>query len=375
MNPFHYGNIVSGEYFYDREEELQRIVQTLRGGNNLMLYAPRRYGKSSLVAKALNKLKKDGFTTIYIDFMSVYSRETFIKSYTTAIAEQQSTSFEKIVKKMAGLIKGIVPAIAFDYQGIPSFSFSWVEGHNTEQTLKETIDFPEKVNSGDKHWIIAFDEFQEITKLNGESFEKLLRSCIQHHKNVSYLFLGSRTHLLKDMFNNKNRAFYNSALMMNIETINVADSINYLTRRFEKFNMVMDEITATYLIHKVASIPYYIQFVAAEIWQQLVGDDGQKSINKHQVDIAINSILDIKSDYYWELLHKQTNYRKKVLFALSNAVDEVFSKSTAQKYRLGAASTTQKALDTFVDDGLVERINNKYHFSDPIFKLFLQRNL
>ncbi len=375
MNPFHYGNIVSGEYFYNREQELQRIVQTLKGGNNLMLYAPRRYGKSSLVAKALKELEREGFTCIYIDFMSVYSRETFIKNYTTAIAEQHNSSFEKLVKKMAGFIKGIVPAMTFDHSGNPSFSFSWVEGHDAEQTLKDTIDFPEKVSAGKQQWIIAFDEFQEITKLNGESFEKLLRNCIQHHKNVSYLFLGSRTHLLKDMFNNKNRAFYNAALTMNIETINVADSIKYLIQRFSKFDMLMGETTATYLIEKVASIPYYIQFVAAEIWQQLVAVVGQKTITIQQVDKAINSILNIKSDYYWELIHKQTNYRKKVLFALSNAVDEVFSKDTSQKYRLGAVSTTQKALETFVEDGLVERIHNKYHFSDPIFKLFLQHNL
>lgn len=375
MNPFHYGNIVSGEYFYDRKEELLRITQTLKGGNNLMLYAPRRYGKSSLVAKALKELKMEGLTTVYIDFMSVYSRETFIKNYTTAIAEQQSSSFDKLVRKMAGFIKGIVPAISFDNLGNPSFTFSWVDGHDTEQTLKQTIDFPEKMSTGNKRWIIAFDEFQEITKLNGESFEKILRSCIQHHKNVSYLFLGSRTHLLKDMFNNKNRAFYNAAMLMNIDTISDADSVVYLTQRFDKFNMVIDEATAHYLIKKVASIPYYIQFVAAEIWQQLMGDMGQKTITIQQVDTAINSILNIKADYYWELINKQTNYRKKVLYALSNAVDEVFSKSTAEKYRLGPVSTTQKALDTFIEEGMIERINNKYHFSDPIFKLFLIQHL
>ena len=47
MNPFKYGKIVEGEYFYDREDELLRIKSTLSGGNNLVLYAPRRYGKSS----------------------------------------------------------------------------------------------------------------------------------------------------------------------------------------------------------------------------------------------------------------------------------------------------------------------------------------
>ncbi len=64
VNPFQFGNIVSGEYFYNREDELLRIKQTLAGGNNVTLYAPRRYGKSSLVKKVLNELEKEGFTTI-----------------------------------------------------------------------------------------------------------------------------------------------------------------------------------------------------------------------------------------------------------------------------------------------------------------------
>ena len=70
VNPFKFGSIVSGKYFYNREEELLRIKQTLAGGNNITLYAPRRYGKSSLVKKALKELKEEGFTTVYLDFMS-----------------------------------------------------------------------------------------------------------------------------------------------------------------------------------------------------------------------------------------------------------------------------------------------------------------
>jgi len=52
MNPFMYGKIVTGKHFFDRVDELKRILDTLEGGNNLVLYAPRRYGKSSLVKRA-----------------------------------------------------------------------------------------------------------------------------------------------------------------------------------------------------------------------------------------------------------------------------------------------------------------------------------
>ena len=373
-NPFRYGGVVSGDYFYDREDELLRIKQTLAGGNNLTLYAPRRYGKSSLVKKVLNDFSKEGFITVYLDLMSVYSPETFIRNYAGVIAESHGVSLEKTVKKIAKFISGIVPSISFDSSGMPTFSISWLEGNDREQTLADVINLPEKLAGTKKRWIIAFDEFQEVTKLNGENFEKLLRSCIQHHQNVSYLFLGSKTHLLQDMFNNKNRAFYNAATVMGIGKINEEKSIGYLTSRFGLYNIVITRETAEYLLEVAANIPYYIQFTASEIWQTLMVEN-RKEINADDVDKATERILALNTDYYWELTNRQTAYRKKVLYALSCSATELFAKHTSEKYGLGANSSTQKALESFMEDGIIERINGKYVFTDPFYKTFIKRNL
>ena len=373
MNPFKYGNIVSGKFFYNRKVELERVKATLSGGNNLVLYAPRRYGKSSLVNKALIELGKEGFITVYIDFMAIYSSEIFIRNYSNAVVSKKKSSIEKITKYISKIIRGIVPTVSFNQSGVPEFSFSWIEGSNKEETLEDVINLPEKLSSSKEKWIIAFDEFQEITKLNGESFEKILRSLIQHHKNVTYLFLGSRTHLLKDMFSNRNRAFYNSAMLMNLDKINIDDSVNYLIRKFSNEKIKISKEVAAYLVNKVNAIPYFIQFVAAEIWQDVITKN--KVVEKRLVDKSIKSIIELKSDYYWELTSKQTNYRKKVLHALSCSNNGIYAKETIKKFNLGANSTTQKAIATFIDDGIIEKYNNELLFSDPIYKMFLEENL
>jgi len=373
-NPFKFGNIVSGDFFYNRENELLRIKQTLAGGNNITLYAPRRYGKSSLVNKALKELEEEGFTTVYLDIMSIYSRDTFIKNYTRAIAGKQSASLEKTIKKIAKFISGIVPSVAFDSSGMPTFSLSWIEGKDKEQTLMDVINLPEKLAGDNSKWIIAFDEFQEITKLNGDNFEKLIRSCIQHHQNVSYLFLGSKTHILKDMFSNKNRAFYNAAAIMSINTIEEIKSKKYLISRFKRSDTEIDNDTAKYLLHTAGNIPYYIQYIAFEIWQNIILSDKNRITTKH-IDEAVKQVLELKSDYYWELTHKHTSYRKKVLFALSQSASELFSKKTTKDFDLGAVSSTQKAIDVFINEGIIERNESKYDFSDPIYKKFINRYL
>ena len=97
MNPFKYETVVEEPFFFDRKDELKQIVETLKGGNNLVLYAPRRYGKTSLVIKAMHDLENDGYQCIYIDFMTVYSRESFIETYTKTILAGQS-QWEKALK-------------------------------------------------------------------------------------------------------------------------------------------------------------------------------------------------------------------------------------------------------------------------------------
>ena len=56
-NPFKYGKEVSGDQFYDRRESADELHRFLKDGvANVVLYAPRRYGKTSLVVRVLEQL-------------------------------------------------------------------------------------------------------------------------------------------------------------------------------------------------------------------------------------------------------------------------------------------------------------------------------
>src|SRR5665647_3187263 len=102
MNPFSYGTIVKGDNFYDRKEECERIVSTLSSQNNLVLFAPRRYGKTSLVFRAIEQLELQGIICIYFDFLPVYSIETFVNLYISAIEKKQS-NLQKLVQTISAV--------------------------------------------------------------------------------------------------------------------------------------------------------------------------------------------------------------------------------------------------------------------------------
>lgn len=175
------------------------------------------------------------------------------------------------------------------------------------------------------------------------------------------------------MFSNKNRAFYNSAMLMNLRTIDPKYSIKYLKKRFLKDKISIPNDISEYIITLCNNIPYYIQFIAAEIWQQVINKKEQ--ITKTHVDNAVNTIIELKSDFYWELTNKQSNYRKKVLRALCNSSSGIYSKEINMKYNLGATSSMQEAINSFINEGIIEQYSNAYEFSDPIYKLFLLKYL
>ncbi len=370
MNPFSYGTIVKEPYYFNRHEECKRIVSTLTGGNDLVLFAPRRYGKTSLVFRAIEELEKKGFTCVYFDFLPVYSRESFIESYSKAILKKQN-NLEKAVKKIAGLIKGIRPKLVFDQMGNPEFSLDFTDEKVSEKTLEDILDLPENLASEGKRYIIIFDEFQEITKLNGENFENLLRSKIQQQVKVNYLFLGSRTHLLNDMFNNKSRAFYNSAMLMQIETLPKNETIEFLITRFSLSNISIDDTVSNFLINQAGNIPYYIQLLAAEVWQNMVSLN--KVVSTEVVALCAERIVDLKGDYYFELYDRQSAYQKKLFKSLLISGENIFSSEYTKRHRLSATSTTQKALIGLIESGIVEKVNANYFIADPFFKRFLSR--
>jgi AAA+ ATPase superfamily predicted ATPase len=74
MKEFYYNILVSKEDLADRKEDIDNICKLLKAGKKLVLYAPRRYGKSSIAKNILpDEIKKKNFVALYFDFMGVQS--------------------------------------------------------------------------------------------------------------------------------------------------------------------------------------------------------------------------------------------------------------------------------------------------------------
>ena len=70
VNPFQFGALALDEAFTDREAEIAELRADVRNGQDVVVFAPRRYGKSSLVWRAAQELARDKVLVASVDLMT-----------------------------------------------------------------------------------------------------------------------------------------------------------------------------------------------------------------------------------------------------------------------------------------------------------------
>jgi AAA+ ATPase superfamily predicted ATPase len=366
QNPFRYGIAVDDPYFIDREEEIKDFRRWLTSGQSLIIYSSRRYGKTSLILKLLKQLNAAGYKTVYIDFFKVYSRRRFIELYYRSVIEALPF-WEKHIKKISSLTKGFKPLFSLNDEGKSVLSIDW---HSTTlPEMDDILNMPEKL-AGRKPWIIVFDEFQEINKLNGENFEKEMRASMIHHDKVSYVFLGSQTHMLLNMFTHKNRAFYQFGKIYELQKIPEELQLKFLGSRFKRSGMKVDPDIYKEIIHITDNIPHYIQYLASATWE--TGLENDMTVEKTTLEKAVQKILINQADYYTSIYDNLTAFQKKVLHAIMEDNKNIFNSTFIEKHRLTSASSVQRAVERFLKDEILEKKGDKYVFTDPFFKYWLE---
>lgn len=371
-NPFNYLQFATGEHFYDREE-IRRDLRTrlLSGQCNVALYGPRRYGKSSLVAELTSDLEKAGIPCVTIDVVKVPSIDLFVSAYAQKVSRKLApVRFE--LRKIGELLKSLRPKVTVNGDGDVGFSFDTVDERIGSEALTEVLDLPQRILGRGRRAVVVMDEFQEVGDLlPGNRFERVMRSVIQRHTNVSYVFLGSRYHMLRRMFTDHNRPFYKSALTILLDKPPVEDSVSFVMARFRHAGVSIAREQAERLVARVENVPYYIQQLGFEVFCA-VADGARRRVTDDDVEQAYRKLAGFNRDQYEQLMLTFSVAQKKLLIALANERTREFDEGYRARHSLGASSTVNSAKRRLVEDGHLEQMPAGCTVADPFFAEFLR---
>ena len=348
-NPFVIKPYKSKDLFCDREKELEIMVTNCLNYSDMTLISQRRIGKTGLIMRLMDELKENhsDIATIYFDIMATRTLDDFIKLFAEAIMKSFKPK-TSIGNKFMTLIKSMRPQLTFDnITGEPQFQLVYQSPQEKVHTLQGLLEF---LDSQGIHIVIAIDEFQQIREYPEQNMEALLRTYIQHTQNLTFIYCGSKKHMMTDMFVNEKKPFYSSTSFVTLKKISVESYSSFIKRLFAENGRTIDEDSVHFILDWTRRHTYYTQMLCHTVFANRA-----ESIGINDVKDACQQLLSQGESTYLQyrqlLTAKQWNFL--IAIAKEGSVRNITSEEFLGKHKIGSPSTASRLVEALLEKGLI----------------------
>ncbi len=380
-NPFVYGEVVPAAAFVNRVDELNRLVRDLAAAQKVFLISPRRYGKSSLIRRALAAVSRQGALTVEVTVSSFSSYVAFLEGYARAVvaAETRGDRARNWLRDAVRTARAEVrynpdPTLQTPGSGSLAVSFPTVKSdRDISRLAQEVFTLPAHLaETRRRKVVVALDEFQAIGGFNGGSVEHALRAAVQHQRDVGYVFAGSEPSLMERMLGPK-RPFYKAGPVMRLDKIPAAEFAAFIDARFSRSGMRPEEGLGAAIVDLAGNLPYDVQRLAHETWDE-VRSKSRKRATLDDLHHALKRLLTEQHTMFEAMWQRMTVAQRSTLRAVViEDGRELLSAETRAKHRLSGPSSVQAALTALRRDDVIAREGDRYVVVDSLLREWVAR--
>jgi len=370
--PFTFGRLVVETDFTDRVAETRRLISNFNFSVKMILLPPRRWGKSSLVAKAAKSIQTKSKKSLFcmIDLNNIRSEEQFYKLLATKVLQQSSSKADAILENAKVFLGRFIPNISFSPNPETDIKLS-LDWNEVRKEPDDILDLAEKIAvKTKKQIIICIDEFQNISEFDHPvDFQKKLRAHWQLHQHVTYCLFGSKRHMLMEVFSSPSMPFYKFGDIIFLEKIKEKDWIKFIVKRFQETGKHIEAESAAIIANSCENHPYYVQQLAQQVWLR-----SDKNCNPMVILEAFEDLI-MQLSMLFQMLTDDLNTKQvNFLNALTNEEEQVTSQSILRKYQLGTSANVIKIKKVLHDREIIDIVGRKIEFMDPLYKYWLKNN-
>ena len=242
-----------------------------RNGQDVVVFAPRRYGKSSLVWRVAQELIREDILVAQVDLMRTPTKDQLAAKLARTIHEDLASRLwnaKERLKVFAGL--RLKPTITIDpNDGAVSFSFdARAAAEDIDATLEELLTMLGRIAADrDRRVVLVLDEFQEVVDID-PSLIKLMRSVFQEQPDVAHIYLGSKRHMMRQIFSDENEPFWRSAKQIELDVIAPDLFAPYALAKFKETGKELDPATCESALALTGGHPYATQELLYFLWEE-----------------------------------------------------------------------------------------------------------
>jgi energy-coupling factor transporter ATP-binding protein EcfA2 len=276
-NPFRFGGDLGSDELVDRAEETAQVEATIRNGEKLFLIGPRRFGKTSILRAADEKLTRSGAIVLRLNAEAFPTVEMLVEKIVTAAAVRLKDRVEARIEKIGKFFSRLKPEFKYGGAGQELSVSIGIDSSALEnrpvKPLADALDGLEKLartQPGSRPVGLILDEFQTVVTRGGDNAEAQIRAAIQEHHRVGYVFAGSQTRLMTEMTMNHDRPFYRLGSNRFIGPLPKAEFSAHLLKQFRRSGFVVaNDAPIENILSLAEEVPYNVQMLAHNCWEEL----------------------------------------------------------------------------------------------------------
>lgn len=370
--PFIFGKAVANQYFTDRVEETRKLVTNFQYGVNTIIVSPRRYGKTSLVKKAISQCQDNDVKIVFMDIFSSRNPDEFCRVFADAVIKQTSTKMEEWLEEAKRFLSHLSPRFSISPEPGNELSISFGIRPSAID-MDNILDLPEKIAQEKKcRVVVCIDEFQQVGEYDESIyFQRKLRTHWQHHQRASYCLFGSKQHMMNELFEKSSNPFYKFGELINLKKIRREDWVKFIMERFKSDGKEIKESAAEKICDLTDNYSSYVQQLSWLVWIKFDPENQEETVTR-----AFEEMLNHCSVLFEQQTQNLTSYQMNFLKALTEGVNTDFSrKEIMERYDFGTPGNINRLKTALIRKELIEYSDREYHITDPILKEWLKRRL
>jgi hypothetical protein len=373
-NPFRFGALVLDEAFADRQREVAELTQDIRNGQDVVVFAPRRYGKSSLIWASQGVLVAEKVLVAQVDLMTTPTKERFAAALAAAIYEDIASPPGRVKDRATAIFRGLrlQPTMSLDPEtGAVGFSFAAArEPDDIDATIEQLLELPAALAADrGRRTALVLDEFQEIVEIDPQ-LPKLIRAVFQRQPDVAHVYLGSKRHVMERLFNDQNEPLWRSAKPMELQRIPVTEFAPFLVERFEGTGRSVESASVDRLLGLTEGHPHATQELAYFLWEQTPKGE---AVTEERMEVALEALLRAEDARFTLLWEEVAPIQRLLLQALAAESGRPYSKAYRSRHALPAATSVQTALRALERRELIAGAEGEYRIVEPFLVQWLNR--
>lgn len=370
LSPFQFGTLATNENFIDRQEDRALLKQLLSSHINVMLISPRRWGKSSLVKRAMSELadEDNNVRICYIDAFSIGSESEFYRTFASQVIACASSKMERWIEDAKKFLTGVIPQVVVSDQitDFMAFDLKYVPQERDKMAILQLPELLAKEKG--IRIIVCIDEFQQLANLpEYKDMEGKMRSVWQQQQLTSYCLYGSKRNMMLNIFNNSNSPFYRFGQVIFMQKIAKEHWIPFILSSFAKTGKSISEEMAERICDAVVCHSWYLQQLCYFIWSFTVSE-----VTEDIYQLGLKQVLNINTPMFQNDTENLSSTQIEMLKAIANGEQHFSSQAVKQIYNLGNPNTIVKNRKTLQNKDIIEKQNDAFVFVDPIYRLWFK---